>query len=349
MLMGRPAGGARGRHRERRMDLRHLRQLVEAFFTPEALAEALGRPRGETEAIALDCLARPAKLRAPLLSACALLALSRDAAEPPRGLRTVAVAVECTRRASRIHEDIVRQSAGALHERYGLPVALNVGDYLIAEAFRLLAACDSPRDARAELLCAAAESRRALAIAGGQELNRARRRPLTTAQVLDVFANKAAADLEAALRLGAIAAAAPPGTIDALGRYGRALGIARRIAEDIGGLCPPGSRGEVRVLGMSVVLAIGCERAEAATAERMAALWRRESITAAEADELRRSLASLGAQDRARELMAARRREADQALAELDSAPLAGALREIERQWAGDAEDAPGRPATGWA
>ena len=62
----------------------------------------------------------------------------------PEDLRKVAVAVECFHKASLIHDDIedndaLRYGEKTLHEEHGVAVALNVGDLLIGEGYRLLA------------------------------------------------------------------------------------------------------------------------------------------------------------------------------------------------------------------
>ena len=75
----------------------------------------------------------------------------------PDDLRKVAVAVECFHKASLIHDDIEdndaqRYGETTLHEEHGVAVALNVGDLLIGEGYRLLAAATRRRTESAEML-----------------------------------------------------------------------------------------------------------------------------------------------------------------------------------------------------
>ena len=53
------------------------------------------------------------------------------------------MAVECFHKASLIHDDIEdgddrRYGQPALHTEHGVPVALNVGDFLLGEGYRLI-------------------------------------------------------------------------------------------------------------------------------------------------------------------------------------------------------------------
>ena len=70
----------------------------------------------------------------------------------PEDVRKLAVAVECFHKASLIHDDIedndaIRYGEKTLHEEHGLAVALNVGDLLIGEGYRLIGALECEREA----------------------------------------------------------------------------------------------------------------------------------------------------------------------------------------------------------
>src|SRR6202451_395021 len=94
----------------------------------------------------------------PFLAVCAWQALQNDpSARIPADLRKVAVAVECFHKASLIHDDIEdgdaqRYGEKTLHEEYGVAVALNVGDLLIGEGYRLLASCAASAEQKAAML-----------------------------------------------------------------------------------------------------------------------------------------------------------------------------------------------------
>ena len=131
--------------RTRRLDLDALRSEVRRWFTPAALDAVLGPAAGEADRIAREWLAADGKRWRPFLTACAYKALQDDPAAPlPESCASAAVAVECFHKASLVHDDIedaddLRYGAPTLHVEHGVPVALNVGDLLVGEGYRLLA------------------------------------------------------------------------------------------------------------------------------------------------------------------------------------------------------------------
>ena len=73
------------------------------------------------------------------------------------GLKKLAVAVECFHKASLIHDDIedgddLRYGTKTLHVEYGVPVALNVGDFLLGEGYRLITELDVDLESSEQLL-----------------------------------------------------------------------------------------------------------------------------------------------------------------------------------------------------
>ena len=162
--------------RTRRLDLDALRTEVETWFTPAALDAVLGPADGEADRVARAWLAAEGKRWRPFLTACAYKALQDDPAQPlPESLRQAAVAVECFHKASLVHDDIEdaderRYGRDTLHVEHGVPVALNAGDLLVGEGYRLLAGCGAAGDVCAELVRIAAAGHRELCIGQGAEL-----------------------------------------------------------------------------------------------------------------------------------------------------------------------------------
>ena len=142
-------------------------------------------------------------------------------------VRKAAVAIECFHKASLIHDDIEdgddrRYDSPALHTEVGVPVALNAGDFLVGEGYRLLAEAGRP-----EAVAIAAEGHVTLSRGQGRELLWARDpQPPASLQVLDIFRQKTAAAFEVALRIGAIFGGADAATHDVLRKYSESLGIA---------------------------------------------------------------------------------------------------------------------------
>ena len=311
-----------------------IRQQVRTWFATEALDDVPGPPTSDTERIARDWLARSGKRWRPLLAVSAFKALRGDGdTPPPEDIRRLALAVECFHKASLIHDDIednddTRYGRMTIHQEYGVPVALNVGDFLLGEGYRLIAASGRPADERAEMLLAAARGHRELAVGQGAELCWARRpEPLSVEAVLDIFRRKTSPAFEVALRVGAIAGGASDEVWDVLHRCSEALGIAYQIADDLKDLDSDEGPSDVGAMRPSILLAIAHERADAADREFFDAVWRRASDVPA--DAIRRRLEALGVEDKARRLLDDYETRATQSLEPLTSADLKGLLRRI--------------------
>jgi len=120
---------------------------VDFWFSPASLDVIMGNAEGETERIGREWLMRAGKRWRPFLAVSAYQALREDNNKPlPDDVKKIAVAVECFHKASLIHDDIedndaLRYGEKTLHEEYGVAIALNVGDLLIGEGYRLIGAC----------------------------------------------------------------------------------------------------------------------------------------------------------------------------------------------------------------
>ena len=301
-------------------DREPLRLLVESWFAPAALAELLGNPATRTESMAQDALAQGGKRWRPLLAASAAAAFS---AAPVAwdDFRSVAVAVECFHKASLIHDDIedgdrFRYGAATLHERWGVSVALNVGDLLIGEGYRLIGQGGLAGPAQAAMLRVAAQGHRLLCIGQGQELWWLRNpRPLSVEEVLDVFRLKTAPAFEVALHLGAIYAGADSPPLAALSRYSDALGVAYQISDDLDDLsAPPGDEGGPS-LRPNILLALAWESADAAQRNLIERVWRGPAAT--DPEPLAQTLAALQAASRAESLLEHYKRQALECLRQL--------------------------------
>ena len=320
-----------------RLDLDGIRREVQGWFEAGSLDRLMGPPEDETGRIARDWLMKTGKRWRPFLTACAYLALRDDPqAAISDEVRRAAVAVECFHKASLIHDDIedadeTRYGDAALHETHGQAVAINVGDYLIGEGYRLLAAIDAPAEAMVEMLRAAAEGHRTLTEGQGAELLWARApKTLTSLQVLDIFRRKTAPAFEVALRVGGALAGASEDVRDVFAKYSEALGIAYQIRDDLDDLTGIEAPDDIAALRPSLPLAVGVERAkgqdDAAHAALLAA-WRRDTGDTPEA--LRARLIDLNVEDRCRRLLESYKEEAIRSLAVLDEPTLKGLLRRI--------------------
>jgi len=309
-----------------RMDLDALRKEVDAWFTPEVLDEIFGdAPQGPAEQVAREWLARAGKRWRPFLTLCAWRALQEDPHAPiPEGLKKVAVAVECFHKASLVHDDIEdddaeRYGEPTLHGSHGVPIALNAGDLLIGEGYRLLAAAGGDT---AQMIRIAAEGHRQLCLGQGAELDWHRhKQALTALQVIDIFRRKTAPAFEVALRLGAAFTGADEEVHEVLRKYSDALGIAYQIRDDLEDL---DSNSDLIGSRPTLPMALAYERAK----ERRSvldAIWRGEGSL----EEARAVIADTDAAGRSKQLLEAHKEQAVRTLPELHNASLKGLLRRV--------------------
>ena len=320
-----------------RMDLEAIRREVDGWFLPAELDAFLGPAGSDTDRIARDWLTRAGKRWRPFLTVCAWRALSDDPeAPPPHGLRRAAIAIECFHKASLIHDDIEdgdasRYGQDGLHTEHGVAVALNVGDLLLGEGYRLLADCGAPPEVVLAILRAAAEGHRTLSLGQGAELFWARNpKPLSSLQVLDIFRQKTAPAFEVALLTGALMAGAVDEDLrQTLAKYSEAVGIAYQIRDDIQDLA--GDAGDICGARPSLPLAVGLERGRAHDehAAVLAPAWMRQADTPEAREAVLGALSALKVEERCDSLLQGYKEEAIRTLAELDNPSLKGLLRRV--------------------
>ncbi len=322
----------------RRLDLSALRDEVDFWFTPASLDLVLGNAEGETERIGRDWLLRAGKRWRPFLAVSAFQALREDTGQPlPDDLKKMAVAVECFHKASLIHDDIedndaLRYGEKTLHEDYGVAVALNVGDLLIGEGYRLIASSKVSAAQKAEMLLVAAQGQRQLCRGQGAELCWARSpQPLTSSQVLDIFRGKTAPAFEVALRLGALFAGVDTHTEvgGVLKAYSEALGIAYQIRDDLSDLGERGETNDIAGLRPSLLLAIAYEKAKGDEKALLESVWRRELRAGSTTAQVEALYGQLKADERARTLLETYKEEGIRCLRELENPNLKGLLRRV--------------------
>ena len=327
-----------GDDKTHRLDLDAVRKEADSWFTPDALADILGPSTGQTDDIARAWLGKSGKRWRPFLTVCAYKALRKDEADAPvpADLRKVAVAVECFHKASLVHDDIedgdaTRYGEKTLHEEHGIPVALNVGDFLLGEGYRLIAECAADAQTRAEMLKVAAHGHRTLSMGQGAELCWARDpQPLTSMQVLHIFRQKTAPAFEVALRLGALYAGADEDVREVIGKYSEALGIAYQIHDDLEDLATDGhAPDDVTALRPSLLLAVAHERAKEQK-PFMESVWRRQvPLGNGTAGRVRQVITDSRADERCQSLYESYKEEAIRSLTHLDNPSLKGLLRRV--------------------
>jgi len=332
----------------RRLDLGQLREEVDFWFTPLNLDSVMGPAEGETEKIAREWLGRSGQRWRPFLTVACYQALrATPGATLPEDLRKVAVAVECFHKASLIHDgiedgDAERYGEKTLHEEHGIAVALNVGDLLLGEGYRLISNCRASAEQKVEMLKIATEGQRELCRGQGAELSWARHpRILSVLEVVDIFRRKTAPAFSVALQIGASYAGQFEENAAVLAAYSESLGIAYQIRDDLRDLGSTSESNDIAGLRPSLLLAVASERAilESGGADRVLATnrlvqkqvleshWRRE--TSHSPAEIEALYFALHADERCRSLLASYQEEAIHTLREVENANLKGLLRRV--------------------
>lgn len=218
-----------------------------------------------TEHIAYDFLARGGKHSRPFITLAAYDAMTggnctdpaaaeKAIQELPDSVRRAAMSIETFHKASLVHDDIqdddaFRYGQPAVHRRFGVPAAINVGDYLIGLGYRLLSrgddssSADSSTDsapvdpaARVDVLDSLAAAHLRLSEGQGAELlwRDTKDRQLTPLDALKVYALKTSPAFEAALFSGIRLAGDAEPYRQAIRKFSRNLGVAFQILNDLG-------------------------------------------------------------------------------------------------------------------
>lgn len=220
-----------------------LKQYLEArrLMVEEALEVALPKQDGPesrvVEAMRYSLFAGGKRLR-PILCLAASEAVGGEVqAAMPAGC-----ALEMIHTYSLIHDDLpamddddLRRGKPTNHKAFGEAIAILAGDGLLTEAFVLLSDDNSLLPERAvQVIGVIAKAASYRGMVGGQVvdmLSQNKRADLETVQ--QMHSRKTAALIAAAAESGALAGKGSEAQVAALARYGRAIGLAFQIADDI--------------------------------------------------------------------------------------------------------------------
>lgn len=226
-----------GRH-----DLDELRNEVKLWFQKESLETMMGIGDTTTERISIEWLGKGGHRWRPFLAACVYKVLKGAECEIPESMQKLALAVECFHKASLVHDDIeddddIRYGDETLHKEHGVPIALNAGDLLIGEGYRMITEAGGDPDRTVRMLSVATEGHRTLCLGQGEELIwMGARDGLTASMVLDIFRRKTAPAFNVATQIGAIHGGADGKVLDVLAKFSESLGIAYQIKDDLSDL-----------------------------------------------------------------------------------------------------------------
>ena len=196
------------------------------------------RPQRLLAAMRHAALAGGKRFRPFLLIECArLFGIAPERSALP------AAALECVHCYSLVHDDLppmddddLRRGAPTVHKAFDEATAILAGDALLTLAFEVLARSEAHADPDVRVALARALARAAGVggMAGGQMLDLlAASVGADEAAIRRLQAMKTGALIAAACEMGATLGGAEPSARAALGDYGRALGLAFQVADDL--------------------------------------------------------------------------------------------------------------------
>ncbi len=218
----------------RRVDDALVRYLPAADATAPVPAAC---PPRLAEAMAYSLLAGGKRLR-PVL---ALMAAEACGADPDAAL-PAACALEMVHTYSLIHDDLpamddddLRRGRPTCHKAFDEATAILAGDGLLTLAFEVVARHTRPAAAALACVRELAEAAGPAGMVGGQmaDLEGEQSPDINVEGLESIHRRKTGALLRAPLRMGALVAGAPEAELAALDAYGRALGLAFQVVDDL--------------------------------------------------------------------------------------------------------------------
>ena len=150
-----------------------------------------------------------------------------------------ACALEMIHTYSLVHDDLpamddddYRRGRPSCHKAFGEAMGILAGDALLTRAFEVIATQTPDRRLVPALVAEVADGAGTLGMIGGQVLDIEGLKP-SPRVVEEIHLRKTAALITSAVRAGAIAARATPARLRAVTAYGRNLGLAFQIVDDI--------------------------------------------------------------------------------------------------------------------
>lgn len=221
---------------------RTLKRWAEAFdarlvdYAVPHLAADIEDARSLRDAMAYAVLSPGKRLRPYLVCRCCALSGGSEAEAEP-----AAAALECIHAFSLVHDDLpamdddaMRRGRPTVHVRFGEATAILAGDALLTWAFELIATYYKTGDCAKLLTLEAARAAGARGMIGGQAADiEGERLPANRERVEAIHTYKTARLFECACRMGTIVAGKQESSCDKLADYGRELGRAFQIADDL--------------------------------------------------------------------------------------------------------------------
>lgn len=243
---------------QKHLNLNHLLKRIKKIFSKHELIRVLGQPKGKSEEIALNYLEIGGQRLRPFFTSMIYKAFEKE-----YNISTdekLAIAIECFHKASLIHDDIEdddteRYGQKAIHAEYGVPVAINTGDYLLGLGYKLISSCNIEASRLAECMKVASDGHVALASGQGHELVSVNNNSIPTLdEVIEIFLYKTAAAFKVSMLLGSCAAGINGETKKLLSEICNSIGIAYQIKDDLSDY--KGAKGDIIHRKFSIILSL---------------------------------------------------------------------------------------------
>jgi len=242
----------------RLLNLNHIRNKTASIFGEEQLQQFLIPGQDETMKIIIRSLLAGGQRIRPFLATLAYEAFSAETDNAI--LNRLALSVECFHKASLIHDDIedndsFRYGKQTIHALHGTAVAINAGDLLIGEGYRLIAESCLPTGMLNDCIKIIASGHRSTTLGQGAELLATSGRKIVSLnQVLEIFDNKTASAFRVSLLLGGTIGGASEDSLSSLEQFSLFTGIAYQVKDDLEDFS--GNKGDIRFRRPSVLLSL---------------------------------------------------------------------------------------------
>ncbi|PVY63668.1 octaprenyl-diphosphate synthase [Paracidovorax citrulli] len=248
----------------------------------------------------------------------------------------LAAVIEFIHTATLLHDDVVdestmRRGRPTANENFGNPASVLVGDFLHSRAFQMMVDADDMR-----VMQILSEATNIIAEGEVQQLMNTHDATLDEQGYLEVIRSKTAKLFEASARLAAVLARAPAAIEEACAEYGKALGTAFQVIDDVldydGNSAEMGKNlgDDLREGKVTLPLIIAMQRGDAAQRQLIETAIQQGSL-----DELPAILAivkATGALEATRAAAAAQAQEAIRALSALPSNKYTEGLLQLASQ-----------------
>jgi geranylgeranyl diphosphate synthase type II len=192
------------------------------------------------EAIQYSLMAGGKRFRPTLVLECARACGAKEGSDEWKSALAAAAAMELIHTFSLVHDDLpamddddLRRGRPTNHKVFGEAIAILAGDAMTTMAFEILAT-DAEASAAIELIRELASAAGPEGMIGGQVIDiDPNKPPAKLADLQHLHRMKTGALLTASCRMGAIATGASGEQVEALGAYGRHVGLAFQIVDDI--------------------------------------------------------------------------------------------------------------------